>query len=129
MTLGFRKKTRTNYHNASLKGRYLIPLQTPLSGKSNRQYVGSHTDLATAEMQIDDCPYVSVPTRADVVSRWAGKTGTKKKFDSTVQRSSDMLLDRPSYYTFSHFSESDLSVQSITLPYLHEVSDRNGGMK
>ena len=129
MTLGFGKKTRKDYHHTSLKRRYPIPLQNPFLDQSDFQYVGGHTNLATAEMQMDDCLYVSVPTRVNAVSRWVGKTEAEKELSSTACRSSDMLLDRPSYCTFSYFSEPDLSVQSVALPYLREGFDCGGEMK
>jgi len=64
------KKIRKNHHHIGLKGRYPIPLQTPFD-QSNYQYVGSHTDLATAEMQMDDCPYrhVAVMRKESVMLR------------------------------------------------------------
>jgi len=130
VTLDCGKKTRRNYHHISLKGRCLIPLQNPLSAKSNCQYVERNRDLATAEMQMDDCLYVSVPTRANVVSRWVGKTkADEKKLDITVHGSSDMLLDCPSHCTFSHFSEAKRFTQGAALSSVVEDLDRNGGMK
>jgi hypothetical protein len=129
VTFGFGKKTGRNYHYISVEGRYPIPLQTQFSGQSNCKYVGSHTDLATGEMQMGDCLYVSVPTRAKAVSRWAGQMGTKKRLDSTAQRLSDILPDRSSYSTTSGFSEAHRFMQAAALSPMQEGFDRNGGMK
>ena len=63
MTLGFGKKTRRNYHHILLKGQYPIPLQNPLSGKSNCQYVGSNNDLPAAGMRTQDLWCMRVAAR------------------------------------------------------------------